>query len=213
VSKIFGPGDAQFVAIGQSSHHNDYGCNYVGWYGGMCYSLWMGGMLPTVAQWYYAACATDTNGGKAAVSYYPSPVEKTNSLVEDDRGEDVQLGAIAWYYYNSDTVYGVYNYNKYNDDSRSVHQVAKKAPNSVGLYDVCGNLAEICLDWYEANGSYSGSGQDGVSTVASYSNGDWRASRSNNYVNGPRRNSLGNRGNVRVDVVNLNYGFRLAVAP
>ena len=35
-------------------------------------------------------------------------------------------------------------------------EVGKKLPNELGLYDMSGNVAEVCLDWYD---EYSGEDQ------------------------------------------------------
>ena len=51
------------------------------------------------------------------------------------------LDDVAWYYGNSDN---------------TPHEVATKAPNELGIYDMSGNAWEWCLDWY---GDYSASAQ------------------------------------------------------
>jgi formylglycine-generating enzyme required for sulfatase activity len=191
-SKIFGPGDAGTVTSGESKHHNVYACSYVSWYGGIAYGIWMGGMLPTIGQWYYAGCATDNNGGKAANSHYPSPVVKTDNPSINNTS-DALLIPIAWYYNNSGS---------------HVHQVAKKAPNSVGLYDISGNLYEWCLDWY-TNSAYTG-GADGVCVVSGAS---YRFFRGGSWYYYPDRCSLGSRYRENPHYLYNNLGFRLAVVP
>jgi formylglycine-generating enzyme required for sulfatase activity len=78
--------------------------------------------LPTEAQWEYAA-----KGGNQDAEGW---VGYTYS------GSDT-VGDVAWYSANS---YG------------KTHEVGKKAPNRLGLYDMSGNVYEWCWDWY---GEYS----------------------------------------------------------
>jgi formylglycine-generating enzyme required for sulfatase activity len=78
--------------------------------------------LPTEAQWEYAA-----KGGNPSSAGW---VGYTYS------GSDT-IGDVAWYNTNSDG---------------KTHEVMKKAPNRLGLYDMSGNVYEWCWDWY---GDYS----------------------------------------------------------
>ena len=44
----------------------------------------------------------------------------------------------------------------YGNNSKKTHDVALKAPNELGIYDISGNVWEWCQDWY---GSYTSEAQ------------------------------------------------------
>ena len=83
--------------------------------------------LPTEAEWEFAA-----RGGNNATTQ--------TKYAGSDNIDDV-----AWYEENS------YNKGSSHPDY-GTHDVATKAPNALGLYDMSGNVFEWCQDWY---GTYS----------------------------------------------------------
>ena len=90
--------------------------------------------LPTEAQWEYACRAGTTtafNNGK-----------NIRRISELGLNNCPNLDKIGWYRSNS---------------GRGVCGVGQKQPNAWGLYDMHGNAAEWCLDWY---GEYSGDATD-----------------------------------------------------
>lgn len=77
--------------------------------------------LPTEAEWEYAAL-----GGSSGVNVAdPTDYAGTN--------QEANLSNYAWYDENSDS---------------KTHEVRKKTANSLGLYDMSGNVYEWCWDWY-----------------------------------------------------------------
>ena len=78
--------------------------------------------LPTEAEWEFAA-----RGGNDSHGYKYS-------------GSDC-LDDVAWY-----------SGNCFDDETESLedgtHEVGKKSPNELGLYDMSGNVLEWCQDWY-----------------------------------------------------------------
>jgi formylglycine-generating enzyme required for sulfatase activity len=77
--------------------------------------------LPTEAQWEYAA-----RGGKvpSTSGSFTNKWAGTNT--------DSELGNYAWYSGNS---------------SGATHPVGRKRANSLGLYDMSGNVWDLCWDW------------------------------------------------------------------
>ena len=81
--------------------------------------------LPTEAEWEYAA-----RGGKAGI---------TDGSWDNTYSGSTTLDDVAWYTGNSDS---------------KTHEVGKKQSNSLGLYDMSGNVFEWCWDWYGSSSGY-----------------------------------------------------------
>lgn len=88
--------------------------------------------LPTELEWVYAA-----SGGALSKNFTFS-------------GGD-NMDEVAWCWKNSGdkTQNGYWNYNAMETNNTKTHKIGSKKPNELGLYDMSGNVYELCQDWYE----------------------------------------------------------------
>ncbi len=77
--------------------------------------------LPTEAEWEYACRAGNTEAFA------------NGGITDLECNRDSNLDTVAWFCGNSD---------------KTTHAVAQKKPNALGLYDMHGNVSELCQDWY-----------------------------------------------------------------
>jgi len=115
----------------------------VTWYGSTEFATYVGGTLPTEAQWEYAC-----RGGTT------TPFSTGNYLT------NLQANYNWAYPYNGGT-------NTVTTPLNKTQPVGTYAPNAFGLYDMHGNVWEWCADWY---GTYPTSAQTnptGASTGSS----------------------------------------------
>ena len=112
--------------------------------------------LPTEAQWEYACRAgttTDFNNGQ----------DLTSNV------DDTPMNVLGRYYYN-----GGEGYDAMLSPTGGTALVGSYAPNAWGLYDMHGNVFELCLDWYQTPIPF---GANPVSDPKGPSNGEKRIVR------------------------------------
>jgi formylglycine-generating enzyme required for sulfatase activity len=188
-------------------HVSNESMSYVSWYGSLAFSLWIGGTLPTEAQWEFAARRTADGTGDSACNDFQYS------------GSDI-LNDVGWYSGN-------------NTPADNVHEVGTKAATEIGLYDMSGNQWEWCADWINNtvagngtrifypnyNDSYVNPNATQATTNNTYTDPVWKTPGSNRVIRGGGWNTAS--GNLSLAFRNSNLpafvhyilGFRPALVP
>ena len=175
------------------SPSDDHPVVYVDWNAASAYAKWMGKRLPTEAEWEYAA----RGGLKGRLYPWGSELSHDDANYHRTWGQDI-----------------THDYPNYMSTGRkdkwrySSAPVGSFNPNGFGLYDMAGNVAEWCSDWYQSDyyAESPGINPQGPET------GLEKVSRGGHWFSWDKGLRVYNRGSNPVDVFWWQevQGFRLA---
>ena len=129
--------------------------------------------LPTEAEWEFAA----RGGGLEAATDWSYKYSGSN-----------KIDSICWAYINS---------------SRKSHQVGLKSPNQLGLYDMSGNVAEWCHDFYHYISPTEETNPTGTL------HGDFKVFRGGSFASFSEDCTVSKRDSKEPDVTSTKIGFRV----
>ena len=152
----------------------------------------VGLVLPTEAQWEYAARAGTTTPWWSGSSV-ESIKDKVNIADLSARREGVQWASKAW--------------DKLDDGHVTHAPVGTFPPNPWGFHEMMGNVREWCLD---AFGRYDAPFREGDGLRLEYYDGDLFSSRGGSYSGRPITTRSANRGATKAEIAEAWIGVRPA---
>jgi len=175
---VMGKAPNKFVQVG-----DNYPADYISWKDAQKFIAKLNKLtgktfrLPTEAEWEYAA-----RGGKLSKGYKYSG------------GNDVN--DVAWNHDNTADRNGI----------RTTNKVATRTPNELGIFDMSGNVAEWCQDWYE----YYSNLKSATDPMGG-DNGPGRVVRGGSWQNGNELLQVESRYMYAPNTRTYGLGFRLAL--
>lgn len=154
--------------------------------------------LPTEAQWELACRAgTSTPYGRGA----GETASFSNGVAD----------AVCRYKYDGGWGYNADGAFKWFANAASFARCGSYAPNAYGLYDMLGNVAEVCLDWYAPVDSAAHMGVDPVGPRLENAGARKRVARGGSAWHDATGTVCSRRDQAGHDEISSLYGFRLAI--
>lgn len=160
--------------------------------------------LPTEAEWEFAARGGNPAATEWGYAYSGAQTSLIGSLKPSATTMDSGMDTVGWYINN---LGGTTSENPpYTDEAGySTHEVGMKTANSLGLYDMSGNVREFCWDFYNSTIS-TGSVENPTGPEEAQ---DSQVVRGGSWCLNPGYSVVSYRASMGPKIKNKHTGFRL----